>query len=111
MRDDGIAPYMPDNPLPYLTDWLLEIGPTFPGANGMVPFEWSHIVDWSRLMGVSPTPWEARTLVQLSRAYAGQCIRAEKPDCPAPASSDEQTVAANRAAVSLKITSIFGGRG
>jgi len=75
---------LPVNPAPYITDWLLEIGPTAPAADGAAPLEFSEMAEWSRLMGVQMSPWEAKTLRRLSRAYVNQRAEARNPACIEP---------------------------
>lgn len=109
MRDEGITPAMPDNPAPYLTTWLFEIGPSVVSGMGEVPLDWQHLRAWQDMIGVSLLPWEARIIRQLSGDFVGQRQKARKADCPAPYTGDAEQVRANRAIVSEKVSSLFAG--
>lgn len=104
MQVAGIVPTMPDNPLPYIVTWLLEVGPTVPAGMGSGPIGWRDIEAWSALTGTGIQPWEARLLRRLSGDFLSQSHKAEKPDCPAPWVDDVPTIS-NREAVSRKIGS------
>ncbi|EPR09869.1 hypothetical protein M527_07005 [Sphingobium indicum IP26] len=84
MRADGIAIDLPDNPAPYLVDWLSEVGPLSATGMGPASLAWSEIRDWQSLIGIELTPWEARTLHRLSRDFHHQMQWAKKPNCPPP---------------------------
>ena len=106
-RQDGRNIPLPENPAPYLTEWLFEIGPIVAGHMGAVRIDWRDIVAWAGLMGIDPTPWEARLLRKLSGDYAAQLALSAKPDCPAPWISE---VIENRNVVASKVAAIFGAR-
>lgn len=105
MAADGILPDIPDNPLPYLTDWLMEIGPVVPAGMGIGPIGWRDIAAWQSVAGVALEPWESTLLRRLSGDFAAQLREAESVDCPAPyvAGGDE----ARQAAVGRKIANVF----
>ena len=46
---------------------------------GLGPVSFQEIDAWRRLSGVRLTPWEARTLRNLSREYAAELKAAESP--------------------------------
>lgn len=98
---------MPENPAPYITEWLFEIGPVTGGAMGRGRIEWQDISAWSRMMATELLPWEARLIRRLSQDYLTMLAKAEKPDCPAPWISETE---ANRNVVASKVAAIFGGR-
>lgn len=106
-RKDGRVIPLPENPAPYLTDWLFEIGPVIQMGEGAKRIEWPDIAAWAGVMGVAPLPWEARLLRRLSGEYAVQWVASAKPDCPAPWISE---VIENRNVVANKVATIFGGR-
>lgn len=106
-RQDGRNIPLPENPAPYLTDWLFEIGPIIPTGMGVARIDWRDIAAWADMMGVIPEPWEARLLRRLSGDYATQLSLSAKPDCPSPWISE---VIENRNVVASKVASIFGGR-
>ena len=104
MRDEGTSPLLPSNPLPYLTDWLFEIGPSVAAGMGEGPIGFRDLVAWQEIMGVELQPWEARVLLRLSGEYLGEKHRARKPDCPAPYTGERevQQVARDRVAEQFK---------
>ncbi len=64
----------------YLIEYLFEFGPT----NGDKPLGAVDLVAWQELLGIEWAPYEARLLVQLSRAYLGETHRATKRDAAPP---------------------------
>lgn len=90
----------------YLISWLFECGPVNNGGMGQVPLTWTDIKDWSGLMGVDVTGWEAGVLKRLSSAYLSEYQQAKDPGRPAPYRPD--MTASARASVSNKIGSVFG---
>jgi hypothetical protein len=78
----------PDYPLPgdagYLLEYFWEIGPTLSSSMGPAALTNSELVYWQQNSGVDLTPWEAKTLVRLSRSYLAEGHAAIKPDCPPP---------------------------
>ncbi|EQB09708.1 hypothetical protein L284_19080 [Novosphingobium lindaniclasticum LE124] len=54
------------------------------------------MAEWSRLMGVDLSPWEARTLRRLSRAFVNQRDDARKPTCIEPMVQVDQELARSR---------------
>lgn len=77
---------LPENPAPYLTDWLFEIGPA--GNDGAL--SWQEMAAWERLTGIELDPWEATTLRRLSIQYLNMKHEAKEPGCPPPWGDDEQ---------------------
>lgn len=96
MKAQGREPVLPFNPAPYLTDWLLEIGPSVSAGDSTVALAFSEMAEWSRLMGVDLSPWEARTLRRLSRAFVNQQAEARKPSCIEPMVKVDQDLSRNR---------------
>jgi hypothetical protein len=92
----GREPVLPFNPAPYLTDWLLEIGPSIPAGDRAAAIGFSEMAAWSRLMGVDLSPWEARTLRRLSRAFVNQQSDASNPSCIEPMVKVDQETARKR---------------
>ncbi|NML88760.1 hypothetical protein HHL26_06725 [Sphingobium sp. TB-6] len=103
MKEDGIAVELPPNPTPYLTDWLMEIGPTASTGMGPAVLAWGEIEAWARQIGINLTTWEARTLRRLSRDFLDQMNKAKEPACPAPFT----TRADNDEAVSKQFERMF----
>lgn len=106
MLADGITPPLPENPLPYLTEWLMEIGPIVPVGMGTGPIGWRDLAAWQEVTGQRLQPWEATLLRRLSAEFSTAQHRAEAADCPAPW-VDDGDCADNRAAVSRKVAIAF----
>lgn len=83
-KAEGLAIELPENPAPYLVDWLMEIGPMASGGMGHAPLGWTAIKDWQELVGVELNPWEARTIRLLSRDFVDQMNKSREATCPAP---------------------------
>jgi hypothetical protein len=96
MKAKKEEPVLPVNPAPYLTDWLFEIGPSAPAGMSDAPIDFRHMAAWTGLMGVDLTPWEARTLRRLSRAYVNQRDDARKLACIEPRMKVDQELAQRR---------------
>ncbi len=73
----------------YLLDILFDVGPYVPSGMGEMPLAYGQLESWQRLMGVELSPWEARTLQRLSRAYCGQLAASADPAVSAPGSAIE----------------------
>jgi len=104
MKAAGIQPELPPNPLPYITEWLFEVGPTSPGGMGPTAIGWRDLQAWQTLTGVDLMPWEARILRRLSVDFLHEAQDATKPDHPAPWISETER---NREAVSRKVGNAF----
>lgn len=109
MKARGEMPLWPPNPVPHLTEWFIEIGPTIAGAMGEGPIGWQDILAWQRLTGIPIDPWEARTIRRLSDVFVSQRQAAEKPSCPAPYTGMDDDVAATRASVANRVKALFSG--
>nr|KAJ8744646.1 hypothetical protein H9T68_11680 [Delftia sp. PS-11] len=87
---------MPDpGPAEYLLDIFFDVGPVLYTPMGEAPFGYDQLEAWQRCHGVRLTPWEARTLRDMSLAYAGEKALAADPGAAAPGSAhetDEQAV-------------------
>lgn len=86
----------------YLLDHLWEVGPTGSNGLGQAVITYAELAAWQQCAGVELQPWEARILRLLSADYVAQAKQAEKPDCPAPYSSNH-AVEFDRAVVAKKI--------
>ena len=106
MRKKGIKPAIPENPAPYLAEWLFEIGPGISTGQGLIEIGWDTLSDWQRNVGVELLPWEARLLKALSRDYVSQWYESRKPDCPAPY-LDKRSLETNREAVARQAKAMF----
>lgn len=94
----------------HLLDWLMECGPSMPGAMGAVALTWSEIRQWAATTGRPITPASASILRRLSAEYVSTLHRSAEPDAPEPYAGDDDTIARRRAMVSRKIGAILGGR-
>lgn len=101
-RERSEAIPLPPNPAEYLTEWLIEIGPSI----GDRPIGYADLAAWQAISGIELEPWEARALRRLSGEYLGQSARARKPDCPPPWSGgiERDKVAAQFAAMMRAVT-------
>lgn len=106
MKADDIAPSLPWNPLPYIVEFLMEIGPVLPAGMSIGKIEWRDIAAWQDVTGIELEPWEARMIRRLSADYLSEMRRAEKPDAPAPFTEEDQTEA-RREAVARKVENAF----
>lgn len=91
----------------YLIDHLWDVGPA--GSSGMGPavITYAELNAWQQCAGVELQPWETRILRLLSADYVTQGNQAEKPDCPAPYSSNDtqefdRTIVAKKVGDALK---------
>lgn len=76
---------MPENPAPYLTEWLFDAGPLGQGGD---PVGWRDLIAWQEGVGIVLEPWEGRLIRRMSQDYAFMRFRAEKADCAAPYQRD-----------------------
>lgn len=104
MRVKGIDPNLPDNPAPYLVEYLFEVGPTVSAGMGPVILGWRDLQAWQELIGIDLAPWELRLLRRLSADYLSQSLKAEKPDCPAPFLGKDEI---DREAVGQRVQNAF----
>lgn len=102
LKAQGIEPSLPFNPLPYITDWLFEIGPTVPAGMGMARLGWPDLLAWQSISGIELSPWEATTLRGLSSDYLNMSLDAKVMECPAPY-LDAAAIARNRQAISQQM--------
>lgn len=89
MVESGIAaPLLEMPPLSgghHLVDWLHQAGTVNSGAmGGFSALAWTELRAWSQLCGIELQPWEAETIMLLSRTYASMFAEAADPHCPAP---------------------------
>lgn len=106
MKASGIVPQLPPAPLPYMIEWLFEIGPTIPGGMSPAPIGWRDMEAWQSIVGVELLPWEGKLLRQLSAEFVNMSFLAKEPDCPPPWAPDRE-VTVNRDAVSRKLGNAF----
>ena len=104
MAIDDLTPDFPPIRTPWVIDWLMEVGPTDPGAMGAVPISWATISQWQHCMGLDLPPWLVRLLRRLSVEFVAETVRAREPDCPPPWTA---TSVLNRNEVSRKVANAF----
>ena len=69
----------------YLVEILFEVGPAKPiGMGGNIAIDEVDLAAWMSNQCVTLTPWEAKTVRQLSREYAAMLSEAIEPNTPAP---------------------------
>lgn len=88
-KKTGVTLRLPPNPMPHITDRLVEIGLTEAAGMGAAPLSWQTIDAWQRLTMVRLAPWEARLMRSLSVEYLGEARRAEADDAKAPWHGEE----------------------
>lgn len=103
-EEGGAVPPLPDNPAPYLTDWLFEIGPT--SGDGVLT--WTDLAAWQSLSGIVLRPLKATILRRLSSEFANERYRARKTDRQMPFDLNREDIAARRETVAAKVERIFG---
>lgn len=84
LKAQKIAPPLPPNPVPHVTDRLMEMGLTQAAGMAAVPLSWQEIDAWCRRTAIDLTPWEARLIRRLSAEYLAESQRAEAETCPPP---------------------------
>lgn len=69
----------------YLVEILFEVGPAKPiGMGGSVAIDEVDLAAWMANQCITLTPWEAKTVRQLSREYAAMLSEAAEPNTPPP---------------------------
>lgn len=81
---DGVDQERPPLTDSYLVECLFDAGPVLPGGMGVVPLGFVDLRAWQHAMGLTLTPWQAKTLRRLSCDYVAASQAAESPDCPSP---------------------------
>jgi len=83
-KRDKIAPQMPLNPAPHITDWLIELGLVASTGMGSAVLTWTEISAWQARTSLPIEPWVSRLLRRLSAAYLAESRKAESETCPPP---------------------------
>lgn len=84
MKKDKVPVQMPPNPVPSITENLMDIGLSEAAGMGAAPLSWKEIDAWCNRTGVDLPPWEARLIRKLSVEYIAESRRAESDTCPPP---------------------------
>lgn len=85
----------------YLIEILFEVGPAKPlGMGGNVSIDEVDLAAWMANQCVTLTPWEAKTIRQLSREYAAMLSEAIEPNAPPPWVDPEIMTAERREKIS-----------
>jgi hypothetical protein len=84
MKDEKRPVMLPEVRLQYLIAWFEDVGPAMGGGMGPAPLSHAEIRAWQQNVGLAITPWEARALREMSRAYVGQLAISDAVDCPPP---------------------------
>lgn len=104
-RDAGLFAPLPDNPAPWITDVLMEIGPTEAAGMDREIISWGTLGKWQTQMCVTLEPWQLRLLRRLSAAYLAESRKATDPKSPSPFAI--ATRVARRAIVSDQLDRMF----
>lgn len=80
---------MPEVPLPYLIDYLFEVGPAQGGGLGPVPISHTELLAWQTNMRRFLAPWEIGMLRRLSVVWIDAARQAEEADAPPPWATEE----------------------
>lgn len=89
MVEAGRQPKMPEVPLPYLIEYLFEVGPAQGGGLGPVPISHTELLAWQQNMRRMLAPWEIAMLRRLSMVWIDEARKAEASDCPPPWGTEE----------------------
>ena len=106
LKAQGIIPQYPENPAPWLTARLMEIGPTEDTGQGPAQLSWRELRHWQDQMGVELLPWELRMLRRLSLDWKNESLRAVKKKARAPTA--EMTQEMRRKLISDQVDAMFG---
>lgn len=91
LKAKGVEPRVPEAPLPYLFDLLMEVGPAASGGFGPSPLSYQELLAWQVATRRTLQPWEVSMLRRLSVEWIAQAQNAEDESCPAPWSGDDLT--------------------
>lgn len=80
---------MPQVPLPYLVDYLFEVGPAAGGGFGPAQISHQELLAWQVNMRRMLQPWEISMLRRLSLDWITAAHHAEAEDAPAPWTTEE----------------------
>lgn len=108
MQKKGREPKLPDAPLPYLIEYLFEVGPTQGGGFGPTPITHAEILAWQTNMRRTLQPWEVSMLRRLSVQWIVEAQRAEDPNCAPPWDGETVTSEEKRAVASSLRDAIRG---
>ena len=84
MKKDKIPVRLPPNPVPAITEKLMELGLSEAAGMGAAPLSWKEIDAWCNRTAVDVPPWEARLIRRLSVEYVAESRRAEDENYPSP---------------------------
>lgn len=73
-----------DDAASYLLGFFFEWGIVKQTGTGILPLDWVDMRAWAEVKGLSLSPWEATTLIEMSQAYAVELSHASSPTRPAP---------------------------
>lgn len=89
-KADGVEHSMPDpGPGAYLLDIFFDVGPVLCTPMGQAPLGYDQLYAWQQCSGVRLTPWECRTLRDMSFAYDREKALGADPGASAPGSANE----------------------
>ena len=77
MHGEGYHPEMPEVRMPHIIQYMFEM-------IGSDTITQTEMRNWQENMGIALSPWEARTIRNLSGEYVAERIRAADPHCIEP---------------------------
>ena len=89
-----------------MLEWLHEVGPTEPSANGPIAVTWKEINAWKQATETAITREELVMLRKLSGEYVAQYNRSDNPHEPPPNSAGEKV---DKTAVSQDLKAMLRG--
>jgi len=95
-------------PARQLWDHLVDVGIASEGGMAKVAINWTELNAWRSLSAVVLAPWQARAIIQASRAWVAEHNGAADPEALAPWSDAPAEV--DREVVREKVRTIFGAR-
>ncbi|WP_454722630.1 phage tail assembly chaperone [Delftia acidovorans] len=89
-KAEGLEPDLPDpGPAGYLLEVFFDLGPSLQSPMGETPIGYEQLVAWQSIHGVQLTPWEGKTLCDLSISWLVAKDAAKDPGATRPGSVDE----------------------
>lgn len=85
MQSAGEEPVLPElSACEHLVRYLFDAGPIEVGGADEAPLSWGELRHWITTTRTHVSPWELRTVRELSKAYLQELRAARAPDRPAP---------------------------
>lgn len=107
-REDENSPYleMPDvGNAAYIIQLLFDVGISVQSGMGLAPINWTELRSWTQVTRVNLSPWEAETIILLSRHFVMKHSEFDKKNVMSEYQVELTTL--DRAKVSDKVGSFF----